>query len=76
MISEWIATVCTIFGTFIFSSPEVKERRARFAGFVLYLVANIGFIIFAVYKGALGLLITQVILMAFSIRGMWNNRPK
>jgi hypothetical protein len=53
-----------------------KERRARFAAFVMYLIANVGFIIFAVHARAQGVFVTQTLLMLFSIRGMWNNRPK
>lgn len=68
---QWPALVVTVIAAWLVSSIK---RRKRAAGFWLFLLSNVLWIVWGVYTHASALVLLQVCLAVSNIRGMIKNR--
>jgi hypothetical protein len=51
-----------------------KNNKIRFWGFIAYIVGSILWIAYSGFNAQWALLIQNVILIGFSVLGLWNNK--
>lgn len=66
-ILEWSAALLTIWGAWLLSGADQRASR----GFVLFLAANVVWILYAWLTSQSGLLVQQLALTYTSLRGIW-----
>lgn len=69
---QWPASFFSILGSWFISNDSVRQR---WWGFFLFLLANFCWIIWAIPASAWAVVLTQILYVVLSIRGMLNNRP-
>lgn len=70
---QWPAMVVTVFSAWLVAS---RSKQRRNAGFWLFLVSNVLWIVWGVHAGAYALVILQFSLAAMNIRGVLRNDPR
>lgn len=70
---QWCSTVVAIIGALL---TAMDSRRARFLGFIFYMVSNCLMIWWSRSTGNYGILTCQVFFSGASILGLLSNRNK
>ncbi len=73
IIVSWLAMMCAISGRAL---TALKSNRMRFWGFFAYVVGSILWIIYSVQADQHALAVQNIILIFFSILGLYNNWKK
>lgn len=68
---DLLATIFVILAAFFFSSKYITKPKVRIIAFLLYMGAAISFTIFGFIVGSIWLIIQQLILSVFNIRGIY-----
>lgn len=81
-IVDWLATAFIIIAAFCISSKESINPKVRITAFIFYLLGCTCLIILGSIVHTLGLIVQQIILCGFNIRGLingvkeWKNSKK
>ncbi len=69
---QWPAMAATVVAAWLVAS---QSKRRREAGFWIFLLSNVLWVIWGLYDGAYALITLQVALAALNVRGAWKNDP-
>ena len=69
-IIAWIPTILSIIGVFLAGSCKKHIRRA---GFEIGAYACLGWIAWAWWRVAPELIVTNIVMLVFYVRAVWNN---
>ena len=73
LLVSYLAAIAAISGR---AFTACTTDRARFWGFISYIVGSLLWITYSAFSGQWALLIQNVILIGFSILGLYNNYKK
>ncbi|KKN04741.1 hypothetical protein LCGC14_1094500 [marine sediment metagenome] len=68
---DLLATIFIIFAAFLMTTKHIIKPKVRIGAFMSYMGACISFMVFGLIVGSLWLIIQQVILSGFNIRGIY-----
>lgn len=71
VIISYLAAVAAISGR---AFTACKTNKARYWGFIAYIIGSILWITYSAFTGQWALLIENIILIGFSVMGLRNNR--
>jgi hypothetical protein len=72
---QYPASACTVIAYYFIGSNKSDTTKIRF-GFVLGLLGNLVWILYALFPIQWGLIITNAFILSFGIRGYLNNTIK
>ncbi|ARP96365.1 hypothetical protein [Bordetella genomosp. 13] len=69
--TQWVAMAVTIVAAYLVAS---RTRIRRHAGFWIFVVSNVLWIIWGIYAAAYALVVLQLFLGVTNVRGLWKTR--
>lgn len=69
--TQWVAMAVTIAAAYLVAS---RTRTRRHAGFWIFVVSNVLWIIWGIYAAAYALVVLQLFLSVTNVRGLWKTR--
>ena len=68
---DMLATIFILLAAFVMTTKWIIKPKVRIVAFLFYMGACVSFIVFGIIIGSIWLLIQQLVLSGFNVRGIY-----